>query len=181
LTVDTSFAASLRIIDFPNASWFAADLFKESFGAAFPEPQPYFGASDDPSVRTWHQYVAFYKWSETHIEPVGFCNWIRYGDVYLEGGMCVRRNFYRRLPKEHWAECKAVGGVAQIVMETAARALTDAEAWFGYCGDKKAFLVDSRVGYMPTRHRFLIVKWLRDLPRYRQEELEDHVAKLGPF
>jgi hypothetical protein len=176
-----SFKESIEILDLQNASYFATDLFKECFASPFPVPRDYLGLSHDPRSGTWHQYVAFYKWTETHIEPVGFCNWIRHRDVYLEGGMCVRRNFYRRLPKEHWSECKLVGGIAQLVMEAAANSLNDADAWFGYCGDKKAYAVDMRVGYRPTRHPFLIAKWFRDLPRNRQEELEDQIALLGPF
>lgn len=177
----TSFSESLHVVDLPNAAYFAADLFRENFGTAFPEPQSHVGTSNSSSVRTWHQYVAFYKWSDTQIEVVGFCNWIRHESVYLEGGMCVRRNFYRRLPKDHWQSCKELGGIAQIVMEAAAKELNDADAWFGYCGDRKAFLVDARVGYRPTTYPFLIVKWFRDLPQARQEEIERHIAKLGPF
>ena len=176
-----TFTESIEVIDLENAAFFASDLFRESFGHDFPAPQNDVANPGHGSGRTWHQYVAFYKWTETHLEPVGFCNWIRLGDVYLEGGMCVRRNFYRRLPKDHWAECKRLGGVAQIIMESAVNTLNDADAWFGYCGDKKARLVDMRVGYRPTRHTFLIVKWFRDLPRQRQEELENQIAAIGPF
>ena len=160
-----TFAESIEVLDLENAAYFAADLFRESFGHDFPAPQSRPATPGPGPGRTWHQYVAFYKWTETNIEPVGFCNWIRHGDVYLEGGMCVRRNFYRRLSKQHFDECKRLGGVAQIIMETAAKDLSDADAWFGYCGDKKAHIVDMRVGYRPTRHTFLIVKWFRDLPR----------------
>jgi hypothetical protein len=177
----TGFEGSIEIVDFADASYFAADLFRECFGGTFPVPSDYLGLSHSPSSRTWHQYVAFYKWSAEHIEPVGFCNWIRHGDVYLEGGMCVRRSFYRRLPKNHWAECKQLGGVAQLIMEAAAKSLNDAEAWFGYCGDKQAYAVDLRVGYRPTKHPFLIVKWFRDLSGERKEELENRIAGLGPF
>ena len=177
-----SFMDAVSVVDFPNARYFAEDLFRESFNSDFPTP-PMLSTSAgvQEAARTWHQYVAFYKWSETHIEPVGFCNWIRHDDVYLEGGMCVRRNFYRRLPKDQWAQCKQLGGIAQIVMETAATELNDAQAWFGYCGDKKAFIVDSRVGYVPTRHSFLIVKWYRDLSMSQKQALEDKIAVLGPF
>ncbi len=176
-----SFDESIEVVDLANASYFAADLFRECFGSAFPVPQNYLGVTHDPGSGTWHQYVAFYKWAETHIEPVGFCNWIRHGDVYLEGGMCVRRNFYRRLTKEHWAQCKRRGGIAQLIMEAAARTLNDADAWFGYCGDKKAYVVDMRVGYRPTKHPFLIAKWFGDVPASRKEELETRIAALGPF
>ncbi len=108
----------------------------------FPVPRDNCGLSIPTPPENWRQYVAFYKWPDGAIEAVGFCNWIKYGEVYLEGGMCVRRNFYRRLPRQHWDACKDSGGLAQIIMESAARELTDCSAWFGYCGDKKAMLVE---------------------------------------
>jgi hypothetical protein len=174
-----SFLDALHVIDLPNAAQVVGDLFRESFGADFPTPPQFDKARQQ--TRTWHQYVAFYKWTEVHIEPVGFCNWIRRGDVYLQGGMCVRRNFYRRLPNDHWNACNRLGGIAQIIMEVAATELNDAAAWFGHCGDRKALLVDSRVGYEPTAHPFLIAKWFSELPRLRQDELASQIAALGPF
>jgi len=176
-----SFSESLHVVDFRNAAFFASDLFYECFASAFPVPRDLCGLPIPTPAHQWHQYVAFYKWSETALEPVGFCNWIRYGEVYLEGGMCVRKSFYRRLPKEHWDECKALGGVAQITMEAAAQELNDCIAWFGYCGDKKAYLVDSRVGYRKTSRPFIIVKWFQEISADRQRELEDLIAAIGPF
>lgn len=175
------FDDSLHIAFFRNAQFYAADLFSECFGQPFPLPREKAGLSIATPAQNWWQEVAFYKWSETHLEPVGFCNWIRYADCYLCGGMCVRSNFYRRLPKAHWVACRDRGGVAQIVLETAFRDLNDCTAWFGYCGDKKAYIVDMRAGYRPTRHRYVIVKWNAELPEAEQRALEDRIALVGPF
>lgn len=112
---------------------------------------------------------------------MGFCNWIRHGDVYLEGGMCVRENVYRRMPREHFRQCREQGGIAQMMMATAARELDDAAAWFGYCGDAKAMAVDLRAGYMRTRHPHLIVKWFREIAAHEQERLIESIAAIGPF
>ena len=30
--------------------------------------------------------------------------------------MCVRKTFYRRLPREEFRECQAEGGIAQMIM-----------------------------------------------------------------
>jgi hypothetical protein len=176
-----SFRESINVTGFANAEFFAADLFYDSFAIHFPVPREHCGLSIPTPARNWRQYVAFYKWPDDTIEPVGFCNWIRYGNVYLEGGMCVRRNFYRRLPKQHWDACKDAGGVAQIIMESAARELTDCAAWFGYCGDKKALVVDLRVGYEPTHHEYLIVKWLADISEGDKRSVIDGIAEIGPF
>lgn len=176
-----AFDDSLHVTRFRNASYFAAELFQECFAVSFPVPRDNAGLSISTPPENWWQYVAFYKWSEAHLEAVGFCNWIRYADCYLGGGMCVRSDFYRRLPKEHWITCRERGGVAQLLLETAFRELTDCIAWFGYCGDRKAYIVDIRSGYQPTRHPYVIVKWNADLTDARKRELEDRIASIGPF
>jgi hypothetical protein len=176
-----AFDESLAVIGMRNASFFASQLFLDSFAVPFPIPRENCGLPIPTPPNVWHQYVALYRWSESAIETVGFCNWIRYGDVYLEGGMCVRRDFYRRLPKAHWSDCKARGGIAQVMMQSAAGDLNDCSAWFGYCGDKKAYIVDARVGYQPTDKKYLIVKWFRDLDISQRRSLIDQVAEIGPF
>lgn len=175
------FERALSIFDAGNAERYAADLFRESFGAPFPVPRDRCGLSIPTPPENWRQYVARYRWPDGREETVGFCNWIKHGEVYLEGGMCVSKNFYRRLPKEHFDACRARGGIAQMMMETAARSLTDCSAWFGYCGDAKAMAVDLRAGYVPTRHAHLIVKWFRELPEREREALVDSIAAIGPF
>lgn len=176
-----AFDDAFSVVRFDDASFFAAQLFEESFRVPFPVPRDDCGLPIPTPKSAWHQFVAFYAWPEGLFEPVGFCNWIRYGDVYLEGGMCVRRTFYRRLPRPHWQACKARGGVAQIMMETAASRLGDCDAWFGYCGDKKAYLVDARVGFEPTDRKYLIVKWFRTVDAARRAELIRRVDQVGPF
>lgn len=176
-----TFEKSLRIFDAGNAAPYAAELFRESFDAPFPVPRDNAGLSIPTPPENWRQYVALYRWPGGTEETVGFCNWIKYRDVYLEGGMCVQKTFYRRMPREHFRECEAAGGIAQLVMEQAARELTDCKAWFGYCGDAKALAVDLRVGYVPTRHQHVIVKWFRELPAPEREELIDAIARIGAF
>ncbi len=176
-----SFDESIRIIRTESAAFFAADLFMECFGSPFPLPRDNCGLPIPTPPENWRQYVAFYRWSESHFEPVGFCNFIRHGEVYLEGGMCVKNGFYRRLPRHHWQECKSRGGIAQLLMEQAATELTDCVAWFGYCGDAMAFEVDKRVGYVETSHPNLIVKWFQQVSADRQKKLVDSIAQIGPF
>ena len=170
-----SFAESTFVVGMPNAAFFVADLFEEAFGTPFPAPPA--SAADEH----WRQYVAFYKWSDASVEPVAFANFIRRGDVYLVGGLCARRNFYRRLPPAHWRECKARGGVVQMLLDAAAQELDDATALFGYCGDAKSWRVSERAGYARTGHRYLIAKWLHRVTEAEKRELEDSVAKVGPF
>jgi hypothetical protein len=175
------FEQALAIFDAANAKAYAEELFRECFAADFPVPREDAGLAIPTPPTSWHQYVARYRWADGTEETVGFCNWIRYRDVYLEGGMCVRATFYKRLPREHFAACRQRGGVAQMMMEAAARELSDCKAWFGYCGDAKALAVDLRAGYVPTRHRHLIVKWFHPGTEVEQATLIDEIAAIGPF
>ncbi len=77
------FDESLHLSFFRNAQFFAADLFSESFASPFPVPSESAGLSIATPAGNWWQEVAFYKWSESSLEVVGFCNWIRYADCYL--------------------------------------------------------------------------------------------------
>ena len=130
----SGFRDHLRIFDAGNAERYAAELFRERFNAPFPVPRENAGLAIPTPPQHWRQYVALYRWPDGTEETVGFCNWIKHGEVYLEGGMCVRKSFYRRLPRDQFRECNATGGVAQLMMEQAARELTDCKAWFGFCG-----------------------------------------------
>ncbi|MEP6996058.1 MAG: hypothetical protein ABI900_00340 [Betaproteobacteria bacterium] len=177
----STFSESFEVVRFANAGFFASHLFWDSFRAPFPVPRDGCGLPIPTPPEAWRQYVAFYKWAENSFEPVGFCNWIRYGDVYLEGGMCVHATIYRRMSRDQWAECRSRGGIAQLMMEAAARELNDCDAWFGFCGDRKAWIVDARFGYVSTDKKYLIVKWFRELSPARQQELIEQVAKIGPF
>ena len=177
-----AFAQSLRIFNAgAQAPALASALFRESFNADFPVPRDNAGLSIPTPPENWRQYVALYRWPDGREETVGFCNWIKYRDVYLEGGMCVSKGFYRRLPREQFRECQAAGGIAQLMMEQAARELTDCVAWFGYCGDAKALTVDLRAGYVETRHPYVIVKWFKELPQAERNALIDAIAAIGPF
>ena len=167
-----TFAAHLHIRRFNDAAYFAGPLFEESFGGAFPVP---------PEGAGWAQYVAFYRWSDDRIEPVGFCNYLPFGQAWLEGGLCVRRGFYARLDSPHAEECRAAGGVAQLIMEQAARDLAECDAWFAYIGDPQSLKVCTRLGYEPTGRQYVMVKWFRGLPPAQRADWIERVAALGPF
>lgn len=171
----------LHIQCFADARFFASALFRECFGTAFPAPRDDAGLPIPTPPSNWRQYVAFYRWPDARIEAVGFCNWVRHDDVYLGGGMCVSPTFYRRMPRAHWQACRERGGIAQMLLEAAFRELRDCVAWFGYCGDRKAYLVDIRAGFEPTRHPLLVAKWRTSVPDAQKIAIEDAVAAIGPF
>ena len=177
----TTFNDALKVFETKDAASYAGALFQESFNSAFPVPAAYKILDTQILPEDWRQFVAIYTWPDGTEECVGFCNWIKYKDVYLEGGLAVQKNFYRRLAKPHFAECSARGGIAQIVMETAIAQLTDCVANFGYCGDLKALRVDLRAGYVQTEHPYLLVKWMQTLTASEQQARIDDVTRIGPF
>jgi|KBSMisStaDraftv2_1062788.scaffolds.fasta_scaffold17276_2 hypothetical protein len=177
---ESGLGRSLVIFRSPDAAAIASELFHECFGFPFPVPRD--NALPIPTPpQAWRQFVATYRWPDGKDEAVGFCNWIRYKDFYLQGGMCVRRSFYRRLPREQFREVQGQGGLAQMMMAAAARELDDCIAWFGYCGDAKALAVDLRAGYETTHRKYVIAKWFRSIDGAERERLVDEVAKIGPF
>ena len=176
-----TFKEALNVFETDEAGRFAGALFQESFNSAFPIPSAIRILDTQIQPEHWRQFVATYTWPDGTNECVGFCNWIKYKDVYLEGGLAVQKSFYRRLPKPHFADCAARGGVAQIIMETAATTLTDCDAWFGYCGDAKALSVDMRVGFVRTTHPYLIVKWMRNLSGLEMRDWIADVTNIGAF
>lgn len=177
----TPFNTALEVLKTPDAAPYATELFRESFNQAFSSPVQTQILETVIRIEDWHQYVALYTWPDGHRECVGFCNFIRYKDVYLEGGLMVKRHFYRHLSREHFQACSQQGGVAQILMETAAAELNDAAAWFGYVGDAMSMQVTARVGYARTNHQFLIAKWFRDLSCTEKQFWVDEVARIGAF
>ena len=177
----TAFNDALKVFETKVAARHAGALFQESFNLAFPVPVAYRILDTQIHAEDWRQFVATYTWPDGTTECVGFCNWVKYKEVYLEGGLSVQKNFYRRLAKTDFAECQSRGGVAQIMMETAATQLTDCEAWFGYVGDSKSMRVVMRVGYVRTEHQHLIVKWMCTISATARQAWIDDVARIGPF
>ena len=177
----TRFSNALNVFETKEAARYASALFRESFNSDFPAPVEYHILDTQVGPDDWYKFVAVYTWPDGTEECVGFCNWFKYKDVYLEGGLTVQKTFYRRLPKPEFAACSARGGIAQIVMETAATQLTDCVAWFGYCDDRRALRVDLRVGFVQTEHPHLIVKWMRALPEASKRMWVDHISKIGSF
>lgn len=177
----TPFSDAIRIFGVPNAEALAGALFRESFKAEFPVPRDHCGLPIPTPPGDWRQYVAVYTWPGGVEETVGFCNFIKYSQVYLEGGMCVKKGFYKRMPRDHWRECRAQGGIAQMMMKAAERELDDCTAWFGFCGDAMAMAVDLRAGYEPTSRAHLIAKWFRPVDAAERERLVESIAAIGPF
>jgi hypothetical protein len=171
---------SIAVFESDDAKSLASDLFYARFRQPFPVPRDNCGLTISTPPESWHQYVATYGSGESR-KTIGFVNFIRYDDAYLEGGLCVDESSYRRMDRDTFLQCRARGGIAQMLMETAAKDLNDRSAWFGYVGDRKSMAVTLRSGYERTAHPYIIVKWFRRLPELEQQALLEKIAAIGPF
>jgi len=176
-----SLDSSLEIFRTEDAKAYAAELFTKRFRIPFPVPRDRCGLSIPTPPENWRQYVATYRWPDGRVETVGFSNWIRYGDAYLQGGLCVAESAYRHMPRQHFAACRARGGIANAIMAKAATEINDCKAWFGYVGDPRSMAVALRAAFERTRHRFILVKWFADLPEKERKSLVASIARIGAF
>ena len=159
----------------------AASLFFKRFRQPFPVPRENCGLSIPTPPENWRQYVAVYHPPGAARETVGFCNWIRYGDAYLGGGLCVDEMAYRRMDPEDFRYCRGRGGIAQMLIDLAAHELGDCPALFGYVGDRKSMAVSLRSGFERTGHPYVIAKWLRPLSPIEKRTMVERIAAIGPF
>jgi hypothetical protein len=172
---------AFTIVESAAARQFAGALFYESFREPFPVPAAIRIGETLITREDWRQFVALYAWAGRTQECVGFVNYIRFKNVYLTGGLCVKTGFYRRCPREHFAELKSLGGLAQMLLDASAKRLTDCIAQFGYCGDPKARQVVKRAGYQATSHSYVFVKPVGAADPASLRAAFEGVKAIGPF
>ena len=171
----------IQVFRTPEAASYAASLFSRRFRQPFPVPQDNCGLPIRTPAENWRQYVAVYRPPGRAEETIGFCNWIRYGDAYLGGGLCVDETAYRRMDPDDFRYCRGRGGIAQMLIEHAAGELSDCSAWFAYVGDRKSMAVTLRSGDERTGHPYLIARWFRPLSLAEKQSMIDRIAAIGAF
>jgi hypothetical protein len=146
----------------------AGHIFRRKFGAEMP------GFA--------HHVVAFLRPAEDLLVPANYVHlWLR-DDVGLIGGASTDGRAFARLPSQDGERIRAAGGIyLQTLRWTFARFADRCEAFFGYCGDPRAWEVDMATGFEPTAHDRVIVHWHRPLGEARKRELTERVAGFGPF
>ena len=151
-----------------DSSMPARALFTRKFGHPPPEHPHHLAAFHlaDDGVSTLGCYVHF--WS--------------FGDIVLGGGACVDDRVLRRLDAAQRDALRAQGGLYRLVLDFAVRKFSDQHAAiFGYCGDRRAEVVDRAAGFVSTMHDKLLVHWTRDLHPVHQGALIAKAHALGPF
>ncbi len=144
----------VKIVRVDDAAFFIADLFGSSFG-------------DPPPTLPIH-YVAFYQTAPTTFEPIGYYHTDHRGEYALMGGLCVDPRYRNR-------------GLGERLARIAFADAGEAKAFFTYVGNPVSINIVRRIGYVETRQKHMMVKWLKSLSEEEKKQMITEVIALGPF
>lgn len=129
-----------------------------------------------------HHVVAFYRKAADHLVPLSYLHfWLRDG-VCLVGGGCTDGSAFVHVSEPDQARLRAANGLLLHTLRYGFAKYADrCEAFFGFCGDARAWAVDMEAGFIPTPYPNLIAHWHRDLDPVRKQALTEQVRAYGPF
>ena len=157
---------TLSLVEVSDASAIAGALFTKAFNVDIP--------------RFPRHFVMFRRTEAGTPLVLGYVHYTRNEDEYLAGGLVVAALEFRKLDAQTAALVRRAGGLAEWTMRTTCSWL-ECNAVFAYMGDAKSILVNTRVGFVATPHKYLYVMWKRRLTSEAQSELVARVAAIGPF
>ena len=158
----------LLISAFDDAAAVVGDLFLRKFGHAIPP---------------WkHDLVAFARRHDRMLVPLSYAKFMPFGSVILVGGCCTDGRAFALLEPEQRDALTAAGGVMAQLLRRGFEMFADrCDAYFGYCGDARAWEVDLSAGFEPTGHDKLLVHWHKPLDSRLRSGLVAMAAALGAF
>ena len=145
---------NISIVEVDNAAVFITDLFRQTF--------------DQSPPREPTHYVAFAKIGPARFEAVGYYHVTECGPYGLVGGLCVDPRYRKR-------------GLGETLSRIAFVNLGAKKALFAYLNNPVSVAIARRIGYVHTRHQYLMVRWFVRLPEQEQRAMIDEVAAHGPF
>jgi hypothetical protein len=156
------------ITEVDDARPFFGDLFQRKFGDPIP---------DYP-----HHVGVFHRGADGRFTPLSYLHLLPYGDIILVGGGCTDGEAIRRLPEADRAAIRDAGGLLLHALRYAFERFADrCDAYFGHCGDARAYEVDMQAGFEPTAHDQLIVRWHKPLDPVRRRALVAKAHAIGAF
>ena len=163
-------AESLLVTEVSEAEPIVGDLFRRRF---FTDSFP-----DNPC-----HYVAFIRYQDGALRPVGYVHYTLVGQVALCGGLVIDNRQFRKLPKQFRHTLHDRGGIAEALLRESFQRLPESiSTIWGHVGDLQSEKVCLRVGFERTREKYLLVVWRKsDLPEEKRDQLIDHVAAMTPF
>lgn len=156
------------ITEVDAGEFFVGDLFQRKFAS----PPPTDG----------HHLVALVKSESGELCVVGYVHLRPFGSVMLVGGVCTDGQVIRRMPDEQASSIKAAGGIYFHILRFAFDKFSDkCLAYFGYCGDARAEVVNLSAGFQRTEHQYLLVYFHRSLDESTRKALIAEVVQIGSF
>lgn len=156
-----------KVCEVSDGRYCAGHIFKEKLGGVLPD----YG----------RHIIALYK-HDLCLITLGYLNILEHDGVALVGGGCVYGKAFTDVSAAHRAAIRETGGVLFCMLRYAFTEMADDyQAFFGYCGDKRAEEVDLQAGFRHSGHPNLLVHFHRDGDPARQEQLTRKVIDLGPF
>ena len=159
----------LIISEFDKPESVVGELFQRKFGHPIPD---------------WkHDVVAFVRRSsDAALVPMSYTKFAPFGSVMLVGGCCTDGRAYTHLDAaQKDALGHAGGAMAQLLRYGFTRFADQCDAYFGYCGDARAWEVDLSAGFEPTGHDKLLVHWHKPLNAQMQRSLVAMAVAIGAF
>ncbi len=159
----------LLISEFDDPQAVAGELFQRKFGHPIPD---------------WrHDVVAFARRSsDAALVPISYAKFAPFGNVILVGGCCTDGRAFAHLDQAQKDALTAAGGpMAQLLRYGFSRFADSCDAYFGYCGDARAWEVDLSAGFEPTGHDKLLVHWHKPLNDQMRRGLVAMAHAIGAF
>ena len=129
-----------------------------------------------------HHVVAFLRREDGAFVPASYLHFTLHEDVVLVGGGATDGRAFAQVPEEVANAIRDSGGLLLRTLRFGfGKYAGRCDAFFGHCGDPRAFEVDMQAGFQPTRVEHLLVYWHKLLDESRREALIDKVAALGAF
>ncbi len=129
-----------------------------------------------------HHVVTFYRKSWDCFVPMSYLHVRPRGDIYLVGGGCTDGRVFELMSGEQRQLVNDAGGLLLgSLLYSFERFADRCEAYFGYCGDPRAYEIDMQAGFVPTGHERLIARWHKPLEPERQVELIEQALTFVPF
>ncbi|MDR3386194.1 MAG: hypothetical protein P4L92_04010 [Rudaea sp.] len=145
------------------------NLFQRKFGHPIPD---------------WpHDVVAFVcRSSDGALVPISYAKFMPFGNMILVGGCCTDGSAFAHLDQAQKDSLAAAGGaMAQLLRYGFTRFAGRCDAYFGYCGDARAWAVDLSAGFEPTGHDKLLVHWHKPLDAQMKRGLVAMAQAIGAF
>lgn len=160
--------AFLSITELDEGQTWFGPLFERKFGHPVPDYPAHLGI--------------FYRSREGWMRPLAYLHFLPFGDIMLVGGLCTDGAVFAAMQPEESAAIRDAGGVMVHGLRYGFRRLANrCDAYFGYCGDPRAYEVDMQAGFVPTEHDKLIVHWHKPLDAMRTRALIAKAHAIGPF